>query len=89
MQSNNPNVYTIPIAPPRVDSSKGPHRVNRVHWPTKENMKILSILVIFPVHGKNASDGPKWGQEDLFPTNPDLADILGRTDLDFVNFAFV
>ena len=26
-------------------------------------------------------DGPKWGQEDFFPTNPDLADILGRTDL--------
>ena len=37
---------------------------------------------------KNASDGPKWGQEDFFPTNPDLADILGRTDLDFENFHF-
>ena len=34
---------------------------------------------------KMASDGPKWGQEDFFPTNPDLADILGRTDLDFEN----
>ena len=32
-----------------------------------------------------AWDGPKWGQEDFFPTNPDLADILGRTDLDFEN----
>ena len=32
-----------------------------------------------------ASDGPKWGQEDSFPTNPDLADILGRTDLNFEN----
>ena len=31
-------------------------------------------------------DGPKWGQEDFFPTNPDLADILGRTDLEFENF---
>ena len=29
---------------------------------------------------KIASDGPKWGREDFFPTNPDLADILGRTD---------
>ena len=37
---------------------------------------------------KMASDGPKWGQEDFFPTNPDLADILGRTDLDFENFYF-
>ena len=31
-------------------------------------------------------DGPKWGQEDFFPTNPDLADILGDTDFDFENF---
>ena len=37
---------------------------------------------------KMAWDGPKWGQEDFFPTNPDLADILGRTDLDFENFHF-
>ena len=34
-------------------------------------------------------DGPKWGQEDFFPTNPDLADILGRTDFDFENFYFL
>ena len=33
--------------------------------------------------------GPKWGQEDFFPTNPDLADILGRTDFDFENFYFL
>ena len=31
----------------------------------------------------------KWGQEDLFPTNPDLADILGRTDFDFDSFIFI
>ena len=37
---------------------------------------------------KIAWDGPKWGQEDLFPTNPDLADILGRTDLIFETFYF-
>ena len=37
---------------------------------------------------KMASDGPKYGQEDFFPTNPDLADILGRTDLNFENFFF-
>ena len=34
-------------------------------------------------------DGPKWGQEDFSPTNPDLADILGRTDFDFENFYFL
>ena len=35
---------------------------------------------------KMAWDGPTWGQEDFFPTNPDLADILGRTDLNFETF---
>ena len=35
---------------------------------------------------KIAWDGPKWGREGLFPTNPDLADTLGRTDSDFENF---
>ena len=29
---------------------------------------------------------PQWGQEDLFPTNPDLANILGRTDVNFETF---
>ena len=28
------------------------------------------------------------GPGGFFPTNPDLADILGRTDLDFENFHF-
>ena len=37
---------------------------------------------------KMAWDGPKWGHEDFFPTNSDLADILGRTDLEFENFHF-
>ena len=37
---------------------------------------------------KIGPDGPKWGQEDFSPTNPDLADILGRTDFDFENFYF-
>ena len=30
-------------------------------------------------------DGPKWGQEDFSPANPDLADILGDTNFDFEN----
>ena len=37
---------------------------------------------------KMAWDGPKWGREDFFPANPGLANILGRTDLDFENFYF-
>ena len=35
---------------------------------------------------KMAWDAPKWGREDFFSTSPDLADILGRTDLDFEIF---
>ena len=42
----------------------------------------------FSVHGENGLGLPKWGQEDFFPTNSDLADILGRTDLEFENFHF-
>ena len=38
---------------------------------------------------KFAWNGPKWGRELFFPTNPDLADILGRTDFDFENFHFL
>ena len=32
-----------------------------------------------------ARGGPKWGKKDFFPTNPGLANILGRMDLDFEN----
>ena len=35
---------------------------------------------------KIGSDGPKGDTRGFFPTNPDLADILGRMDLDFDNF---
>ena len=37
---------------------------------------------------KMAWDCPKWGQDNFFSTNPDLADILGRMDLNFENFYF-
>ena len=37
---------------------------------------------------KLAWNGPKRGRELFFPTNPDLADILGRTDLNFENLYF-
>ena len=36
---------------------------------------------IFVVHGKNGLRCPPIGPEGFFPRNPDLADILGRTDL--------
>ena len=42
--------------------------------------------LIFRLMEKMAWDGPKWGPEGLFPSNPDLVDILGDMDLDFENF---
>ena len=48
----------------------------------------MAFSAFFRPTQKMGPDGPKWGQEDFFPTNPDLADILGRTDLDFENFYF-
>ena len=57
--------------------------VKRAHWPTKENKQNFDIFVLFRSMEQMAWDGPKWGREDLFPANPDLVDILGRTDSDF------
>ena len=37
---------------------------------------------------KMAWDVPKWAPRGGFPADPDLADILGRTDLDFESFYF-
>ena len=54
-------------------------------WPTKENMQKLPMFLY--VSGPRP-DGPKWGQEDFFPTDPDLADILGDMDFDFENLYF-
>ena len=49
----------------------------------------LCFFGFFRSMEKMASDGPKWGQEDFCPTNPDLANILGSTDFDFENFHFL
>ena len=67
----------------------GPKRVNRAHWPTKDNRQNFRIFWIFPAHAKNGPRWPQMGPGGFFPTNPDLADILGRTDLDFENFYFL
>ena len=37
---------------------------------------------------KNCLKWPQMGPAGFFPTNPDLAYILGRTDSDFENFIF-
>ena len=62
--------------------------MDRTHGPTKKNSQIFDIFWIFPVHGKNGLRWPQIGPGGFVPTNPDLANILGRTDLDFENFYF-
>ena len=70
--------------------NSGQHRlVNRAHWPTKENRQNFGIFCIFPAHAKNGPRWPQMGPGGFFPTKPDLADILGRTDFDFENFFFL
>ena len=66
-----------------------PNRVTRGHWPTKENRQNLYIFCIFPGPWRKWPGMAPNGARRIFgPTNPDLADILGKTDLDFENFDF-
>ena len=46
----------------------------------------LHFFRVFGPTQKIAWDGPKWGWEVLFPANPNLADILDKTDFDFEIF---
>ena len=50
--------------------------------------KIDDFFYIFPAHAKIGPRGPQMGPGGFFPTNPNLADILGDTDVDFENFYF-
>ena len=62
---------------------------NGAHWPTKENRDNFDNFCIFPVHGKNGLRWPQMGPGGFFPTNPDLANILGRMDLNFDMFIYI
>ena len=55
-----------------------------MRWGGGEN-----IFLHFPAHGKMCLKWPQMGPGGVFPTNPDLADILGDTDFDFDNFYFL
>ena len=48
----------------------------------------MHFFLIFLAYGKNGLRWPQLGPGGFFPTNPDLADILGRTDLNFEKFYF-
>jgi hypothetical protein len=64
-----------------------PNWVDRAHWPTNKNTQHLYMFVV-DVSGpwKNSLKWLQMGQDDCFPTNPDLADILGRNDSFFCFF---
>ena len=64
--------------------------MNRAQGPPRKISKIYDFFFsIFPAHAKNWPRGPQTGPGGFFPTNPDLADILGITDFDFENFYFL
>ena len=65
-----------------------PNRVNRAHWPTKGNRQHLCIFSFFSAHAKNCLKWHEMGPGAVFSTNPDLANILGETDVDFENLYF-
>ena len=56
--------------------------------PPRKIGKICAIFGFFRPTQKMGREGPKWAREVFFLANPDLADILGRTDFDFENFYF-
>ena len=56
--------------------------------PPREIGKISACFSIFPAHATIGLKCHEMGPGSFFPTNPDLADILGDTDFDFENFHF-
>ena len=76
----------LTISPPRVDSSKGPNRENGAHQGKQAN---TYLFLCFSIHGKKSLGWPQMGPGGFFPTNPNLVDILDRTDLDFETFVFI
>ena len=58
---------------------------NVCHHPNVQ-AKFGQFLGFFRAMEKMGPDGPKRGKMDFFPTDPDPADLLGSTDLDFFHF---
>ena len=58
----------------------------RAHWPTKEINIFLYFFLIFLAHGKKRPGVAPNGARRMVVLHPDLADILGRMDLDFEIF---
>ena len=65
----------------------GPKRLNRAHWPTKENRQQFLVFFFFnfSVRGKL---NPTWARSFL-SINPDLPSNWGDTDFDFETVYFL
>ena len=91
MPSNEPTCNLIAVR--GQSSALGGNAFIAVHLAARRRQdngktKISPFFCIFLVHEKNRPRWPQMGPGGFFPTNPDLADILGDTDFDFENFYF-
>ena len=60
-------MVNIHASPPKVDSSKGPNRVNSAHWPTKKKINNKYILwIFFRPRGKMPEMAPNGARRFLF-----------------------
>ena len=60
-------------------------KTKSVKHPTKKTANRNRCSTCFLVHGANCLKCLEKGPRVFVPTNPDLANIFGRTDLDFEN----
>ena len=60
--------------------------MNRAPGPTKEITQSFDMFFIFSSPWKKCLRWHQMGPGGFFPTNPDLADMLGRMDLNFEKF---
>ena len=77
------------LAPGKHRTQRSPGEHPHLVFATPAARIFFVHVLIFSVQGKNGLRWPQIGPGGFFPTNPNLADILGRTDLDFENFYFV
>ena len=75
----------MPIEGPQLNdtSTMAPNRVNRAVWPTKGNRHFFEyFLHVFGPWENFPEIAPNGAGSFLSCANPDLADMLGRTDFD-------
>ena len=66
-----------------------PNRVNRAHWPTKENRQNFEFFLIFPAHAKKwAQMGPNGPRRFFFPLIQTLSTFWAARILILRTFIF-